>query len=299
MTAAYIGKPTSRVDGRAKVSGKAKYAAEYNVPDLTYGYVVSSAVATGRITRIDAVDALKLPGVLQVFTHENIPALARSAQSYSDEVAPEGSPLRPLHDDTIKYSAQPVALVVADSFELARYAASLVRIEYDHAAHVTDLDKKREEASEPEKDIPAPRGNADKAFAAAAVQLEAEYRVPVEHHNPMELFATTVIRDEDGKLTVYDKTQGVQNVQSYLCNVFALFQTRFARHVAFRRRRVRRWAAPAVPGIFGSPGGARVEALGAGVAHAAADVQLGVSPPDLAARRARCRARRRAPGHYP
>ena len=61
--------------------------------------------------------------------------------------------------------------------------------------------------------MPKPRGNAEKAFASAAVQVEAEYRVPVEHHNPMELFATTVVRDEDGKLTVYDKTQGVQNVQ--------------------------------------------------------------------------------------
>ena len=78
MTTAYIGKPTSRVDGRAKVTGQAKYAAEHNIPDLVYGYVVSSAVARGKITRIDAADALELPGVLHVFTHENTPRLARS-----------------------------------------------------------------------------------------------------------------------------------------------------------------------------------------------------------------------------
>src|SRR5258708_34587403 len=70
--------------------------------------------------------------------------------------------------------------------------------------------------------VPKPRGQAEQAFANAAVQVEAEYRVPVEHHNPMEPFATTVVRDEDGKLTVYDKTQGVQNVRDYLCNVFGV-----------------------------------------------------------------------------
>src|SRR5947209_20483113 len=130
MMTAHIGKPTSRVDGRAKVTGEAKYAAEYNVPDLAYGYVVSGAVARGKITRIDAADALELPGVVQVFTHENTPRLARSDKSYRDEVAPPGSPFRPLHDGKIQYSAQPVALVVADSFELARYAATQVHVEY-------------------------------------------------------------------------------------------------------------------------------------------------------------------------
>ncbi len=66
-----------------------------------------------------------------------------------------------------------------------------------------------------------PRGNAEKAFAAADVRHEAEYFIPTEHHNPMELFGSTAIW-EDGKLTVYDKTQGVQNVQRYLCGVFDL-----------------------------------------------------------------------------
>ncbi len=224
MTSAHIGKPTSRVDGRAKVTGAAKYAAEYNVPNLAYGYVVSSAVAKGRITQIDAADALELPGVLQVFTHENTPRLARFDRSYRDQIAPPGSPFRPLHDEEIKYSAQPVALVVANTFELARYAASLIRVEYERAGHATDLEEQRAEAyaPRPRLGIPPPpkrRGDADQAFAKAAVQVEAEYRVPVEHHNPMELFGTTVVWDEDGKLTVYDKTQGVQNVRDYLCRV--------------------------------------------------------------------------------
>jgi xanthine dehydrogenase YagR molybdenum-binding subunit len=222
---AYIGKRVSRVDGRAKVTGEAKYAGEHHVPNLAYGQVISSAVAKGRITRIDASLALALPGVLQVFTHENTPRLARSERSYRDDVAPPGSPFRPLHDDEIKFSGQPIALVVAETFELARYAATLVRIEYHREPHATDLEEQRSEAHRPRKrtvidPLPPPRGDADKAFARAAVRVDAEYHVPVEHHNPMEPFATTVVRDEDGTLTVYDKTQGVQNVHGYLCRVF-------------------------------------------------------------------------------
>lgn len=225
MSTEHTGKPTSRVDGRAKVTGAAKYAAEYNAPGLVYGVVVTGAIARGKITGIDATPALRLPGVLQVFTHENIPQLALSDDNYRDDVAPPGTPFRPLYGNEIKYSAQPVALVVADTFELARYAASIVRVEYDVKAHATNLNDELARAYEPKpRDFipppPGPRGEPEKAFAEAAVRLEAEYWAPVEHHNPMEPFATTVIRDEDGRLTVYDKTQGAQNVQNYLCNVF-------------------------------------------------------------------------------
>lgn len=225
-TTKYIGQPTSRVDGRVKVTGEAKYAAEFNVPNLTYGYVVSSEIAKGKITKIDASDALNLEGVLQVFTHENAPGTAWFDSSYRDETAPAaGSPFRPLHSDKIKYSGQPVALVVAETFEIARYAALLVRVEYEREEHVTDLNAKREEAYKPKtrsgiKPPPKPRGNAEKAFANAATQHEAEYASPVEHHNPIETFATTVVWDSDDKITVYDKTQGALNSHQYVCNVF-------------------------------------------------------------------------------
>jgi xanthine dehydrogenase YagR molybdenum-binding subunit len=227
MSTAHIGRPIDRVDGRAKVTGEARYAAEYHVPDLVYGWVVSSAVARGRIVGIDAGEALKLPGVLQVFTHENTSRLAWFDRSYSDQIAPPGSPFRPLHGPEIQFSAQPVALVVADSLELARYASSLVHVEYEREPHATDLEARLAEAYGQKersgiKPPPKPRGDARKAFAAAAVTIDAEYWVPVEHHNPMETFATTVVRDEDGKLTVHDKTQGVQNVRDYLCSVFGL-----------------------------------------------------------------------------
>ena len=216
----YIGTPTSRVDGRAKVTGEAKYAGEFNAPGLTYGSVVESPIPRGRIVRIDTSDALRVEGVLDVLTHDNRPRMAGADQAWKDDIAPEeGSPFRPLYDDKIMFSGQPIALVLAEQWEIARYAASLVRIEYERQAFVTDVYTQRDQAfvvKKPDK----PHGDAGRAFAAADVRHEAEYFIPTEHHNPMELFASTAMWDGGGKLTVYDKTQGVQNVQRYLCSVF-------------------------------------------------------------------------------
>jgi xanthine dehydrogenase YagR molybdenum-binding subunit len=216
----YIGTATSRVDGRAKVTGAARYAGEFNVPGLAYGHVVASTIPKGRVAGIDISEALRVEGVLDVLTHENRPRMASTDGAYKDDVAPEeGAPLRPLYDDKIRFSGQPIALVLAEEWEIARFAASLVRVDYESEAHVTDLQARRDKAfvvKPPGK----PRGNAAKAFRAAAIRHEAEYFIPIEHHNPMELFASTVAWDGGGKLTVYDKTQGVQNVQRYLCGVF-------------------------------------------------------------------------------
>src|SRR5262249_43334415 len=93
MTTNYIGQPIDRVDGHAKVTGRAKYAAEYNVPNLAYGVVVSSVIAKGRITKIVTNEALHLEGVIQVFTHENAPPASSLDKSHQDDVAPPGSPL--------------------------------------------------------------------------------------------------------------------------------------------------------------------------------------------------------------
>ena len=226
MTAtSYLGKPTSRVEGRAKVTGIAKYAAEYNVPGVAHGVVVSSAIAKGRIKRIDAGDALAVAGVLDVFTHEHRPKLASFDEKYKDEVAPAGSPFRPLYDDQIHFSGQPVALVVAEEFEIARFAASLVRVEYEQEAHVTDFEAQREHAKVSKQDgAPAPtkRGRPVEAFEQAAVRIEAEYRMPVEHHNPMETFAATAVWEGEDQITIFDKTQGPQNSRNYVADVLGM-----------------------------------------------------------------------------
>jgi len=229
--APYIGTPTSRVDGFAKVTGAAKYAAEFNVPGLAYGSVVTSTIAKSRIVRIDPSAALRVKGVLDVLTHENRPPMADNDEAYKDETAPAGSPFRPLYDSRIMFNGQPIAVVVAETSEIARFAASLVQVEYEKDAHITDVYRRREAATPvkpPTNPIealftpPKTRGRPEQALAAAAVRHAGEYYVPIEHHNPMEPYAATVVYEANGKLTVYDKTQGVQNVQRYLCGVFGM-----------------------------------------------------------------------------
>jgi xanthine dehydrogenase YagR molybdenum-binding subunit len=157
--------------------------------------------------------------------------MANNDEAYKDETAPAGSPFRPLYDSRIMFNGQPIALVVAETSEIARFAASLVRVEYEQDTHITDVYRQREAAApvKPPADPmealftpPKTRGRPEQALAAAAVRHAGEYYVPIEHHNPMELYAATVIYEANGKLTVYDKTQGVQNVQRYLCGVFGM-----------------------------------------------------------------------------
>jgi len=242
MSTNYVGQPVNRVEGRLKVTGEAKYAAEYNVPNLAYGCVISSDIARGKIESIDAEAALALSGVLRVFTHENIKGLPWFDGSYRDELAPTGSPFRPLYDDEIEFSGQPVALVVSETFELAQYAASLVRVQYARESHQTNLKAALHTAYEPTHRTPPPRprGDVARAFAASSVRVDAEYLLPAEHHNPIELFGATAVWHDGGALTVYDKTQGVLNVQQYLANVFGL------------GKRDLRVISPFVGGAFGS-----------------------------------------------
>ncbi|GBU18991.1 MULTISPECIES: xanthine dehydrogenase family protein molybdopterin-binding subunit [Methylobacterium] len=224
----YVGTARSRVDGPAKVTGLAKYAGEFAAPDLAHGYVVSSRIAKGRILSIDTSDAEKVPGVVKVLTHENRPRTAFLAMNYRDMVAPPGSPFRALYDDKIHFSGQPVALVVAEDFETARFAASLVRVTYEAETPATEIAELKDLAYDPPKKRsgikppPEPWGDADAAFDGAPVKVREDYRLAIEHHNPMEPHASTVVREGDGKYTVYDKTQGVANSHGYLTAVFGL-----------------------------------------------------------------------------
>lgn len=244
----YIGAPISRVDGPAKVTGQAKYAAEYNSPGLLHGYVVNASITSGRIRAIHADELMQIPGVVKVYTHENRPATARLNFKYVDMDSPPGEHLKPLHDDKIWFNGQPIALVVAESFEVARYAASLLRIEYEAQEFSTDLRTQLAAARKPKKGMatllrppPAkPKGNVKRALAEAAVTAGGTFYHGLEHHNPIEMFGTTVAYEEGGKLTIYEKTQGTINTQIYVRNVFGK---------SFKDVRV---VAPYVGGAFGS-----------------------------------------------
>lgn len=220
-----VGEPLSRIDGADKVSGKARYAAEYFPHEMLYGWIVSSPIAKGRIIAIDDGAALAVPGVVAVLSHLNRPHLARLDISYDDMIAAPGSPFRPLYDDKIVFSQQPVALVVADTLEAARDGASALQVQYERAPHNTDFDVALAAKYVPRRKrshfvLPQSRGDADAALATAAVRHSATYRIGTHHHNPMEMHGATVQWEGNGKITVHDKTQGAQNVQAYLASVF-------------------------------------------------------------------------------
>ena len=223
-----LGMHVSRVDGRAKVTGQARYAAEHPAEDLAYGVVVNSTIAKGRIVHMDVEHARAVPGVLDILTHDNHPKTRSLGVFYKDMTSPGGSPFKPLHDARIRYSGQPVALVVAETFEAARYAASLVRVTYETEPHETNLMDHLGRARKPSRlkagysPPPDEKGDAEAAFAQAPVKIDAAYYSGVEHHNPMEMFASTVIRDADGRYVIYDKTQSSQNTRWYVSHVFGL-----------------------------------------------------------------------------
>lgn len=243
-----IGQPISRLEGELKVTGAAKYSGEYNVPDLLYGYVVSSTITKGRILKIYTEEILAMAGIIAVFTHENRPSLAWFDMQYSDMDAPPGSPFKPLDDDKIKYNGQPVALIVAETFEKAREAAALLKIDYEEEPYQTDLQRNKQQARSPKGGLatflkpppPKDRGDFDKAFEQSYAKATGSFFHGTEHHNPLELFTTTTLFEGKGRLTIYDKTQGTINCQLYVANVFGLH---------FKNVRV---VSPYVGGAFGS-----------------------------------------------
>ena len=221
-----IGDPLSRVDGRLKTTGNARYAADFPVVGLTYGVVVTSDIALGTILAIDPAETARAPGVIAVMTHENRPDFVTKDKAWKDAVAPSGSPFKPLLDDHIAFAQQPLAVVIAETFEAARAAARLVQVTYDAERPLTDIAAARNDAEVPKKDgsyTPVPsRGDAVKAFREAPVKIAGSYRIAPEHHAAMEPHAAIAIWQPDGSLLAHDKTQGVQNPQAWLAGIFAL-----------------------------------------------------------------------------
>ena len=225
MSKKAVGVALDRVDGRLKVTGAAKYSADYAAKDVVHAALVASTVAKGKIKDIDTAAALKAPGVLAVVTHKNLPKLRPAKEDFFNG-GKAGEDRLPLADDVIHYAGQYVAVVVADTPEHARYAVDLVKVSYAEEKPLLERDAARGTATEPEKsfgeELQYHRGDADKALAdPAAIKVEQTYTTPVETHNPMELSATLAVWEDD-RLTVYDATQWVKGTQAVLADVFGL-----------------------------------------------------------------------------
>ena len=205
-----------RVDGVYKVTGKAKYFAEYELPGLTYGVLVTSTITKGKITSLDTKAAAKAPGVIAVLSHLNKP----SAPAYEQEGGPA---MKIFYTDKIFFNGQPIALVVANTFERATYAASLVTASYSKEEFNTDFEKAIGDIkSKKLQGQPDYKRGVENAYKNAEIKIEAKYHLPIETHNPMELAGIIADWRPNDQLTVYAKTQGVKATQGALANVFKI-----------------------------------------------------------------------------
>jgi xanthine dehydrogenase YagR molybdenum-binding subunit len=218
-----IGQPISRIDGRLKVTGGARYTADVSVESIAHAAIAYSTIANGRIVSIDTAAAKTAPGVLAVCTHENMPPMKSLPWSH---LRPQGQTYLPLQDDQIHYAGQPIALVIAATLDQANYAGTLINVAYEsRTPRLFDLRTAREDAIEPPQrmwPLTSSVGDADRAIADAAVKVERTYTMPDRHHNPMEPHVTLAVWDDTGKLTLYDSTQmvgGTRKLISLLLDV--------------------------------------------------------------------------------
>src|SRR5437868_177357 len=225
-----VGQPIDRRDGRLKVTGRARYAAEFDIDNLAHAVLVQSTIASGEITGFDLSKAQALPGVLTIMTPDNAPRLPQAGPGQSETTGPLVAKAL-LQDKLVYYSGQHIAVVLADTLERAQHAAALVKTEYrEYEAQIRMQDAlgaayppKRFRNGQRPPD--SRRGDPEAALAAAPVRIEATYTTPIEHHNPMEPHATIALWEGDGdnrRLTVYSATQGISNTREALAKLFGL-----------------------------------------------------------------------------
>jgi xanthine dehydrogenase YagR molybdenum-binding subunit len=217
------------VDGRLKVTGAAKYSVEFDAPKCAYGWTVESNIAKGKITAIDTKAAQAVPGVLAVLTHVNMPkfkeAPKKEERGTSNGIRNEER--FPLSDDGVHYAGQYVALVVAETIEQARHAASLVKVSYTPEEPLLTMEAATKKAEQPKKNNDTPvqikKGDVEAPLKDGnLVRIEQTYITPTETHNPIEMSGTIAHWEDDKKLTLYDATQFVKGVQNIVARSFGL-----------------------------------------------------------------------------
>ncbi len=207
-----MGKPEPRLDGRLKVTGEARYGSDFVVSNPAYAFLVTSSIAKGRIRSMDLRAAKAVPGVLEIFNYENTGELKDIKYARGG-----GGPISSIQGfgPRIDYGGQIVALVVADTFEAAREAAHMVRVNYESEPPSATFDSRGTTSESVANEGLPQAGDAEQAFAAADVRLEAQYETPTQHHNPIELFTTTCVW-RDNQLTIYEPSQFVYGLKANL-----------------------------------------------------------------------------------
>lgn len=243
----------NRIEGIDKVTGRARYAYEHEVPGVVYAHPVQSSIARGRIRAIDASAARAMPGVLAVLSSDDPPRLE----------AGDTPELALLSSREVAYYGQIVAIVVAETLETARAAAAAVRVEYTAGRPDVRLRRDHPGLYRPAKvnpSLPADteQGDIDAGLARAAATVDVTYTTPTLHNNPIEPHAAIAVWEPDGALTVYDSTQGTAGDRDTIADILGLPPERV------------RVISPHVGGGFGSKGDTRPTPIIAAVAARAA-----------------------------
>jgi len=213
---ANMGQPIPRYDAVAKVTGKAAYAADVPLANPVHAYLVTSSIAKGRIDSFDLAAAKRVRGVIAIVTHENAEKL-RDAKLFSNG-GYASTTNQPLKSNEIAEEGQIIAIVLAENYEAAREASHLVKVNYTAATPTTTFDSLGV-TSAPAKGQLArfkedPKvGDFAKAYNDAQVRFNGEYETPPQHHNPMELFATSCVWNGDS-LTIYEPSQYVHGLKN-------------------------------------------------------------------------------------
>jgi xanthine dehydrogenase YagR molybdenum-binding subunit len=217
-----VGQPVRRVDGPAKVTGRAAYTADVTLPHLAHAALVDATIPHGRITALDDAAAARAPGVIAVISHKNAPKLPYRPMDPHPIVDPDtGEQLKVFQDDKVLFNGQPVAVVVAETREQAVAAARLVRLSYVAEAAITEFDAAKHHARPPPGSAMQARGDAEVAFRQQPFRVDVPVSHPPEFHNAMEPHAT-VAAWQDDRLTLYDKTQWVDNDREEIAHVFGI-----------------------------------------------------------------------------
>ena len=210
-----MGAPQSRIDGRAKVTGAAPYPSDFAVGRPAYAYFVTSAIARGRIESFDLRQALAVPGVLDIMTHETMKGTVRKPSFFAGG-GYASTTIVPLDGPEVWHDGQIVAVIVADSYEAAREAAYKVHIAYREQPAAATFDSpgsRTVDAADASKGHEDPAvGGIAAGLAAAAAVVDEEYATPTQHHNAIELFSTTCLWTGD-KLAIYEPSQIVHGLK--------------------------------------------------------------------------------------
>ncbi|GAB3496882.1 xanthine dehydrogenase family protein molybdopterin-binding subunit [Spirosoma knui] len=227
MAKKLIGEPLDRIEGKQKVTGQARYSADFKKDKLVHGVLVMSTIANGRIRKLDTSETMKVPGVVAVMSHENAPKPGGLDKNKPSETATDRV-MNLFQDNVVHYNNQPIAMVLAETYEGAVEGAERIKVTYDTQTVKPPLPANQDKIDRPERlprvddQVDTIRGDYKSGLASATSRLEQTYVTPTQFHNALEPHALVAQWETDGKLTLYNATQGISGCQKRIAGLFGM-----------------------------------------------------------------------------